>query len=44
MFYQTQTRNRPPKGPKMKLFVPGDLDLDLETRPSEAPSTYSMQI
>jgi len=29
--------NRTPKGPKNAVFVPADLDLDLQTRPSEGP-------
>jgi len=32
MFYQTQTAGRLPKGQKIRFFVPGDLDLDLQTR------------
>jgi len=43
MFYQTYTARRLPKGPK-KFFVLGnlDLDLDLETRPSEGSNTFSV--
>ena len=32
------------KGRKMLFFVPGDLDLDLQTRPSEGPNMSSMWI
>jgi len=32
-------RTRAAERPKMPLFIPGDFDLDLQTRSSEGPNT-----
>jgi len=36
----TQTARRPPKGPKNSVFVPGDLDLNIQARVSEEPHIF----
>ena len=40
----TQTARRPPKGPKNSVFVPGDLDLNIQARLSEEPNTSFLRI
>ena len=44
MLYQTQTARRLPKGPKRAVFVPDDLDLDIQTRPSEGPNIFHVNL
>jgi len=41
MFYQTNRTQAAERAEKF-LFFPGDLDLDLQTRPSKGPNTSSV--